>query len=134
MGGADDKFCCNEVIIIRHIWSAVVKVYCHTFVSLLMTQLKSRAYNVPACIRFIDTENAFDGVDRSEFCDIVIDRGFCRYLTGSKRTLYSHTHTQMLISKRRVRDDSCDTYSLLQNRLFNEAVLYHTLYLQISYF
>jgi hypothetical protein len=88
-----------------------------------MTQLKSRAYKVPACIRFIDTENAFDRVDGSEFCDIVIDRGFCHYLTGSKQTLYSHT--QMLISEQRVRDDSCDTYSLLQNRLFNKAVPYH---------
>ena len=92
-----------------------------------MTQLKSRAYNVPACIRFIDTENAFDRVDGSESCDIVIDGGFCHYLTGSKQTLYSQT--QMLISKQRVRDDSCDTYSLLQNRLLNKAVLYHTLYL-----
>lgn len=92
-----------------------------------MAQLKSRAYYVPACIRFTDTEDAYDRVDGSEFCDIVIDRGFCHYLTGPKQTLC--LHTQMLISKQRVRDDSCDTYSLLQNRLFNKAVPYHTLYL-----
>jgi hypothetical protein len=65
----------------------------------MMTQLKSRAYNLPACIRFIDTENAFDRVDESEFCDIVTDRGFCPYLTGSRQTLYSYT--QMLISEQR---------------------------------
>ena len=107
-----------------------------------MTQLKSRAYNVHACIRLIDTESDFDRVDGSYFCDIVIDRGFCHYLTGSKQTLYSCT--QILIIEKRVRDDSCATYSLLQNscatysllqnRLFNNAVLYHTLYLYISYF
>jgi hypothetical protein len=50
MGGTDDKLCCNEVVIISHIWSVVVKVYCQTFVSLIMTQLKSGAHNVPACI------------------------------------------------------------------------------------
>jgi hypothetical protein len=73
-----------------------------------MTQLKSRAHNVPACFRFVDPENAFDRVDGSEFCDIMVDRGFHQYLTGSKQTLYSHT--QMLISEQRVRDDSCVTH------------------------
>jgi len=84
MGGADDKLCCNEVIIINHILSVVVKLYCHTFISLIMTQLKSRVYNIHACIRFIDTGNVFDRVDGSDFCDTVTDRGFCHYLTGSK--------------------------------------------------